>query len=495
MANIFELPALGETVEAGTLVRIAVAEGEPIEEGQTVLELETDKAVLEVPSSVSGIVGKLLVREGETVKVGQPIFELAGAADSAPVTQESVVKDESQLEERVPTAQYDTPATETATSRDTPATPPVSSATATQTAPTTPTHETNGSGGTESGAPSNNGYAVPQQVPQNGAGAPQVAPGNAPQIARDPAAAAPSVRRMAREMGVDIHEVHGSGLGGRISEEDVKSHVKGVVTSAQGSNGSAPQAATPSVTSPSATQSAPLPDFSKFGAVERQPMSNVRRATSTQMMRAWEIPHVTQFDKADITDLEALRKEFAPRAEKLGAKLTVTAIVLKALASALREFPTFNSSLDLASNEIVLKSYVNVGVAVDTERGLLVPVLRDVDKKGAIQLARELGEIAGKARDKKLGLDDMQGGCFTLTNLGGIGGTYFTPIINAPEVAILGLSRSLMEPTWRDGACVGRLMMPMSLSYDHRAIDGADGARFLRRIAESLENPFLLALG
>jgi pyruvate dehydrogenase E2 component (dihydrolipoamide acetyltransferase) len=239
----------------------------------------------------------------------------------------------------------------------------------------------------------------------------------------------------------------------------------------------------------------PLPDFSKWGEVEREPMSNVRRATATHTSIAWAtIPHVTNHDKADITELEKLRKQFALRAEAAGGKLTITAIALKVVASALKVFPKFNASVDIDKGEIIHKKYYHIGVAVDTPAGLLVPVIRNVDRKNVIELSVELGQVAEKARAKKLGLDEMQGGTFTITNLGGIGGTHFSPIVNAPEVAILGIARGRIEPVFIDGEFQPRLMLPLALSYDHRLIDGADAARLLRWLAETLEQPFLMVL-
>jgi pyruvate dehydrogenase E2 component (dihydrolipoamide acetyltransferase) len=287
------------------------------------------------------------------------------------------------------------------------------------------------------------------------------------------------VRRFARELGVEVADVAGSGPAGRVTMEDVKTHVR--------AGAGARSAAVPAA--------APLPDFSKWGPVQREKMSNVRRATARNMAQSWPtIPMVTQFDKADITELEQLRQQFGKRVEAAGGKLTPTAIILKVVAAALKRFPQFNASVDMASEEIVYKQYVHVGVAVDTDRGLLVPVLRDVDQKNVIQLAVELGQIAQKARDRKLGLEDMQGGCFTISNLGGIGGTGFTPLVNGPEVAILGVSRGSLEPVWVEGQWQGRQLLPLSLTYDHRLIDGADGARFLRWVCEALEKPFLLML-
>ncbi|MER3480451.1 MAG: branched-chain alpha-keto acid dehydrogenase subunit E2, partial [Meiothermus sp.] len=292
--------------------------------------------------------------------------------------------------------------------------------------------------------------------------------------------AAPSVRRLARELGVDLMRVMGSGPAHRISEADVRRFAEG---------GAAPAAPAQIPAAP------PLPDFSKFGPTRREAMSGVRRATVRSMAQAWSlVPMVTQFDRADVTEMEALRKKYGPRAEKRGGKLTMTAILLKVAAAALKAFPKFNASIDTTANEVVFKDYIHIGVAVDTPTGLLVPVIRDVDKKGVIQLGLELGEIAAKARDRKLTPEEMQGASFTISNLGGIGGTGFTPIVNWPEVAIMGVSRSSMEPVWNaeKGQFEPRLILPFSLTYDHRLIDGADAARFCRFVAEMLEDPFLL---
>jgi pyruvate dehydrogenase E2 component (dihydrolipoamide acetyltransferase) len=280
---------------------------------------------------------------------------------------------------------------------------------------------------------------------------------------------------------VDLHQVQGTGRGGRITQEDVEAYVRQLAA------GPGP------VTAPTGAgvQAPPLPDFSRWGPVDRQPLDAVRRRTAQQMALAWSlIPHVTQHDLADITDLDAFRK----KQEGRGPKLTVTAFALKAAAIALRQFPQFNASLDLAGGQLVVKRYYHLGVAVDTDHGLLVPVLRDVDKKSVVQLAAELNAIAERARQRKLQADELRGGTFTITNLGGLGGTAFTPIINYPEVAILGLSRARLEPVVRDGQVEPRLLLPLSVSYDHRVIDGADAARFTRRLAEMLENAWNMVL-
>jgi pyruvate dehydrogenase E2 component (dihydrolipoamide acetyltransferase) len=286
------------------------------------------------------------------------------------------------------------------------------------------------------------------------------------------------VRRYARELGVNIADVSGSGPGGRIGQQDVKHRVQTLLA-----GGGAARPAAP-----------PLPDFTKWGEVEVTPMSNIRRKTAEHLSAAWVAPHVTQHDKADVTVVEEFRKTYGARVEAGGGKLTVTAILVKVAALALERFPQFASSVDMANESIILKKYRHIGLAVDTPNGLLVPVIRDVDRKSLTEIAADIGVVSKKARDRKLGLDDMAGGVFTISNLGGIGGTSFTPIVNQPEVAILGVSRGAMEPVWRDNQFVPRQMLPLSLSYDHRVIDGADGARFLRFIAETLEQPLSVYL-
>ncbi|MFN4250212.1 2-oxo acid dehydrogenase subunit E2, partial [Deinococcus sp.] len=303
--------------------------------------------------------------------------------------------------------------------------------------------------------------------------------------------AAPSIRRLAREIGVDIHAVQGTGIAGRISEEDVRR-----------TGGS------PTVTAPAAAQaaaqpsaishqpSAPLPNFEKWGRVTREDMSGIRKATVRSMTASTTIPMVTHFDKADVTLMEETRKRFGARVEKAGGKLTMTHILMKVVANALRQFPKFGASLDLDAQQVIYKDFVNIGVAVDTPVGLLVPVIKDADRKSITDMVLELSELAGRARDRKLKPDEMQGATFTISNLGGIGGHAFTPIVNSPEVAILGVSRGGMEPVWNKetGTFEPRNMLPLSLTYDHRLIDGADAARFVRFICESLEDPFLISL-
>jgi pyruvate dehydrogenase E2 component (dihydrolipoamide acetyltransferase) len=293
------------------------------------------------------------------------------------------------------------------------------------------------------------------------------------------------VRRFAREIGVPITEVHGSGPGGRVSVEDVKAHAR------RGHDGDGHGAGA----APRAIAEPPLPDFGRLGRTTREPMNNIRRTTAEHIARAWSaIPHVTHHDKADITALEALRRKHAPRIEAKGGKLTVTAVAVKVVATALKVFPRLNASVDMGRQEIVYKDFIHVGVAVDTDRGLLVPVIRHADRKNLVELAVELSDLSRRARERTLALEELQGATFTISNLGGIGGTSFTPIIDWPQVAILGLSRAAVEPVYLGGQLVPRTMLPLSLSYDHRLVDGADAARFTRWVAEALGEPFLVTL-
>lgn len=427
----FKLPELGENISAATITKVLVKPGDNINENTTVLEIETDKATVEIPAEISGTVLEVFVKNGDKANVGQVIFTLEGVNTKVEKIEEPLPQAKTIEEPKFIPAP-----TKTEAPKPERLTPPVI------------TDKVN----------------LPNKI----------------------APAAPSVRRFAREIGIDINMVRGSGKGGRISIEDVKAFAKALNQN---------RIASTQPASSTVGYHEPLPDFSKFGEIEVVEMSNVRLKTAKHLSFAWNnIPAVTQFDKADITELEKIRKMFSPKVEAKGAKLTITAILLKVVASALKVFPQFNSAVDMQNNAIIYKKYYNIGVAVDTDRGLLVPVIKDVDKKNIIQLALELNEISVKARNKKLGLEDMQGGNFSISNLGGIGGTYFTPIVNSPEVAILGVSKSVFEPVYIDGKFEPRLMLPLSLTYDHRIIDGADGARFIRWIINALEQPFLLTL-
>ncbi|MYC15255.1 MAG: branched-chain alpha-keto acid dehydrogenase subunit E2 [Gemmatimonadetes bacterium] len=420
MATEFKLPDLGEGVEAGDVVSVLVAEGDTIEIDQSVVELETDKALVEVPSSVAGTITKIHISAGDRVPVGSLLISVEEGEQQVTADPE-------------PEAEAPAPA--------------------------------------------------PEEKPEPTARAPEPTPPSprppAPTSNGDPIPAAPSTRRLARELGVDLTQVAGSGPGGRISQDDVKAAVRD-----QQTGGIAP------------TAPVELPDFSRWGNIERQPLSKVRQIIAKNMSQAWQqVAHVTQFDRADVTDLEAFRQRNKERTEALGAKLTPTVLALKAIITALKTFPQFNASLDAGTNEIILKHYYNLGIAVDTERGLLVPVIKDVDRKDILELALELGDISQRARTSKIGLDELQGGTFTVTNLGSLGVGEFTPIVNHPEVAILGLGRAREEATVREGRIEPRLIMPLALSYDHRVIDGADGARFMRKIVDALENPELMLMG
>ncbi len=441
----FKLPDLGENIESGEVINVLVSEGDALAEDQPVIELETDKAVIEVPSTVSGTVTKVLVAEGDRAQVGQAILmveEVVADGGGDPAAGDPPAAPDQEIQEPAGPA----------------AAAPADGAAAPPPAESSPDRGEEAGGG--------------------GAASSPAAPGDAPPARLIPAA--PSVRRLAREIGVDIAEAQGTGPGGRIRDEDVKVLSRRLHETRPSGPGSAPET--------------PLPDFSRWGEIEVEPFSNVRRITAQRMSAAWSaIPHVTQFDQADITALEAWRKGYAPQVEKAGARLTPTAVLLKVAASALRAFPSFNASIDMAGEQIVFKNYVHIGVAVDTPRGLLVPVIRDVDQKSVTEISLELGEMAERTRTGKVAVADLEGGTFTVSNLGGLGGTAFTPIVNAPQAAILGAARSRTEPVYVDGELQPRLILPLSLSYDHRLIDGADGVRFLRHLCQGLENPFFLA--
>lgn len=540
-----KLPELGENIARGTVSKILVKAGDNVKKGQNILELETDKAVLEVPSPQEGLVKEILIKAGQSVKVGQPVFVFDGKSTASP-TQPSTPATSLSSTKIIHSATDAHGGGKTLISSSTPASTPsgtvvemklpglgenIAQGTVTKILVKKGDSIKKGQNILEletdkavlevpssidgivdeiliktgqvvkigqsafkikgSGAPTNVSPAAPQSAAQTAqatmakpetktvaSASPAV---SAQTVSAEPAknvSAAPSVRRFSREIGIDITSVSGTGPGGRISVEDVKAHAKNILTSgAIGAGVSAPLV--------------PLPDFSKWGSVERQPMNNVRKKTAEHLSRAWQtIPHVTQFDKADITELEKLRKRLSTKEKKM----SITPFIIKVVAAALKNFPQFNTSVDMATSEIIYKKYVNVGVAVDTDRGLLVPVLKNVDQLSIKQISDELTAIAERARTRKTTLDEMQGGSFTISNLGGIGGTCFTPIVNWPEVAILGISRGVMEPVYTEGQFVPRLMLPLSLSYDHRVIDGADGARFIRWICDAIQQPFLLDL-
>jgi len=422
------VPDIGDFDEV-TVIEVFVKPGDSVKVEQSLITVESDKASMEIPSSNAGVVHSLLVKVGDKVKKGTPVVMLLGAAAAAPAAA----------------------------------------------APATPMEATPAPVAAAAPAPATAPAAMPAHEPT-------AAKGALPH-------ASPSIRRLARELGVPLAEVQGSGPKGRITQVDVQGFVKGVMagdlrTEAQKSK--APAAA------PAATGGGipgllawPVVDFAKFGAVERKPLTRIQKISGANLHRNWVmIPHVTHNDEADITELEAFRVQMNKEHEKAGIKFTMLAFVIKAAVAALQKHPTFNASLD--GEELVYKKYFNLGFAADTPNGLVVPVLKSADSKGIAQIAQEMAELSKKARDGKLGPADMTGGTFSISSLGGIGGTDFTPIVNAPEVAILGLSKSAMKPVWDGQAFQPRLILPLSLSYDHRVIDGASGARFAATFAQLL---------
>jgi pyruvate dehydrogenase E2 component (dihydrolipoamide acetyltransferase) len=436
----FLLPELGEDIDEADVLKVLIAPGETITVDQPVLEIETEKATLEVPSGVAGTVTAILVSPGDVIRPGQPLLTVDGAGaatGAAPEPAETAAPAATATAEAAPP-----PAAEPAAQPT-----PVTAAEPASAAPDAPT--------------------TPAPVPAATDGA---------------LFAAPSVRRFAREIGVDLAAVAGSGPAGRIAEEDVKRHARVA-------------AATPA---PAATEREhrPLPDFTPFGEVSRERLSRLRRTVARNMSESWdEIPHVTLHRAADITAMEALRQDYKQRARDAGGNLTISVFLLKLIAGALKAHPRMNASLDTETNEVVYKHYYHIGVAVDTDRGLVVPVIRDVDEKNILELSIELNAVAERARTNQLTLDDSRGGSFTLTNLGSLGTGYFSPIINPPEVGVLGLGRAERTPVLNeDGVWEPRLVMPMSLGHDHRLIDGADGARFMQWIVDAIDNPLLLAL-
>ena len=435
MAIDFILPELGENIETIQVANILVKVGDAVDADQPMLELETDKATIEVPANDPGTIAEILVAVGDDVEVGQAILRF-GEGGAAPAEAAAPVEPANAPEasDVVPAASDLSPA------------PPAP-------APQTP----------------------PAPVAEPAAAA---SPG-------DQVPAAPSVRKFAREIGMALGNVPATGPAGRVSIEDVKRYAKGI------NEGRSVTATTAGITAPSLP---PLPDFTSFGDVEAERMSAIRFKTASHMALSWsQIPHVTIFDEADITELEPLRKRYADRAIAAGGKLTMAVMVCKIVASALKQFPKFNASIDMQTKTVFMKRFVNLGVAVATPKGLMVPVIPDADRKNMVELAVAIGEVATKAREGRIAMEDLQGGTFTITNLGRVGGTHFTPIVNYPEVAILGMGRS-HQVAATDGSGNARTMLPLSLSFDHRIIDGSDAAAFLGWILEALHEPLVLAL-
>ena len=419
----FRLPEVSEGVTKVDVASVAVKVGDTIAKGAVVCEVETDKAVAEIPSPVAGKVTAVHVSAGSSMKIGDLLLTIEAVGSTA----------------AAPAAPAAAPAAQAPV---TPAAPPIA-------APAAPAAAPAASTGSDAGPP---------------------------------APAGPATRRLARKLGVNLRQVKGSAAGGRITIEDIEAFVRERMTQP------AVPAAAAAAPGFGIVQAAPLPDFSRFGPVEKQPMNKIFRTAASNLHAAWvTIPHVTQHDLADITELETARRKYV-KANPNAPKITMTAIIIKAVVQALKAFPNFNSSVDMASGELVIKQYYHIGVAVDTPNGLVVPVIRNCDQKNILQVAAELAEIAGRARDRKLKAEDMQGGTFTITNRGGFCGTAFTPIVNYPEVAILGMSRTLNHLILENGQLAERQMLPLSLSYDHRAINGADAARFIVKLSGSLTN-------
>ena len=421
------MPDIGDSKDV-PVIEVMVKAGDTVKAEQSLLTLETDKATMDVPAPFDGVVKSVSVKVGDKISEGALILlmETSTAETSAVIS---------------------------------PATIPA------------PVKEA-----------ANPAAATPVTAP---AATPIVAPTGLPSSHTGKAHASPSIRHFARELGVDLTRVKGSGEKGRITKNDVQSFVKVALAQPQsGSGGSGLQ-----------VSAMPVVDFSRYGVIETKPLSRIKKLSGANLHRNWvSIPHITQHDEADITDMEVFRKELGEEYSKQGIKITPLAFLLKAVVTAMQQYPNFNSSLDASGENLVMKKYFHIGVAVDTPDGLVVPVLRDVDQKGMVQLAKELGEISAKAREKKLPATAMQGGCFTISSLGGIGGTAFTPIINAPEVAILGVSKAIIKPVFHEGEFVPRLMLPLSLSYDHRVIDGAEAVHFTSYFGKVLSDVRRLVL-
>lgn len=419
------------------VIEIMVKAGDVVKAEQSLLTLETDKATMDVPAPFEGVVKEIKIKVGDLISEGTLIFviEVSAAAAAKPAAPAAPAKAASVAAAVTVVAQP-------------PPSPPLSG-----------------------------GISAPS--PDKGRAGEGFAAGKAH--------ASPSVRSFARELGVDLAQVKGSAAKGRISKDDVQNFVKAAL--------SQPRGAAAGAAGGMQVLAMPVIDFARFGAIESKPLSRIKKISGANLHRNWvTIPHVTQFDEADISEMEAFRKEIGAEYAKQNIKITLLAFMLKAVVAALQKFPEFNASLDASGENLVLKKYFHIGVAVDTPNGLMVPVLRDVDQKGIVQLAKELGEISAKARDLKISAADMQGGCFSISSLGGIAGTGFTPIINAPEVAILGVSKASIKPVYQDGEFVPRLMLPLSLSYDHRVVDGASAARFTQYLAGVLADIRRLAL-
>ena len=459
------VPDLGNFKDVA-VIDVLVKPGDTIAVDTPLLTLESDKAAMDVPSTASGVVEKVHTARGGKVNPGDLIVTLKGGAAAGAAPPPAAAAAAAKVSEPPAAAGADTESRPAAAQA---ASPPAAAA-AEQATPAAAA-----------------GARAGRMVPRSQLGAPtsyrpDLAPIDEPGFSR--AHASPSVRAFARELGVDLARVAGQGFKGRITHEDIKAFVKGALAGAPGEPAAA--AAPPAASQPQV----PVIDFAQFGPVSTEPLTRIQKISGPRLQASWlSIPHVTQFDEADITELEQLRSSLKDKAEAAGVKLTPLAFIMRACVKALIEFPRFNSSLDREGANLIVRQYVNIGFAADTPQGLIVPVVKDANRKDVYELARQLGELSGKARAGKLPATEMQGGGFTISSLGGIGGTAFTPIINAPEVAILGVSRSSMRGVFKDGGFVPRLMVPLSLSYDHRVIDGAMAARFTTFLAKVLAEP------
>lgn len=442
MIKEVRIPEISENVTTGKVVKVLVQEGDMVDIDDILIEFETEKALVEIPSTAKGKIVELPVKEGQELRVGDVIarVETEGEGEKREKPDRAETKAEFRSKEPVP---------ESTTFDDSESRP----------------------------------AAAQKKLDEEEDKSSELEKEPPPKEDRPPAPAAPSVRRFARELGIDIHKVRGSGPGGRISETDVKAFAK------EG------RAAAGQTSAPGETTEMALPDFARWGDIETVELPAVRRLTARSTALSWQlVPHVTQFDKSDITALETFLGKTGPSLKKKDVKLTVTAVLAKVCAAGLLKFPRFNASIDMANNRMIFKKYVHIGIAVDTERGLLVPVIRNADQKSIGELATAITDMAERSRNKKIKPDEMEGGTFTISNQGAIGGTQFTPIVMWPQAAILGVSRSTVEPVYIDGQFQPRTMLPLALSYDHRIIDGADAARFLKWICECLEQPFNLHL-
>lgn len=438
------LPHLGEEADSGTVASILVHVGDTVEREQPLIELESEKAVASVPSPARGRVTAVHVREGDEIRTGALIVTLEGAADEAPVADASDASDGTERRDEQPDAG-------SGRAPEGPAAPG-------EQMPFPPTEPRMGPVTTKPPSPPRPDTERP--LPEG------VAP-----------AASPSIRKMARDLGIDLSEIRGTARGGRIVLGDLRDYIARLRN----------RSGAPQLEKKAPEASAPA-DFSRWGPVEQVPESATRKTIAARMTESWRrVPHVTQFDDADITDLEALRRRYSPAYSEKGARLTLTPVILKVLARVLERHPLLNSSLDEESSTIVMKGYYHFGLAVDTEAGLIVPVIRDVDRKSILELAREVREIGERARQRRVTREELHGGSFTVSNQGGIGGAHFTPIINYPEVAILGIGRSREQVRLVEGAPESRLILPLALSHDHRVVDGADGVRFLVDLVGELE--------